>query len=239
MILKRTRKASFKKHLQHISKPDIEKWISDGQKFDDGKNCPYCAQKTTDTTLIKAYRTHFNKAYEDLKQQVSLLDRGIQIRASDSVIDVFDIGFSKALATIAIWTPEIITPPCTFESSKTKKIIGDLREILLELAATKISKPLESIGSDTEKSKVHELWNEVIDLMQQANQKIQNSTQLIEKYRTSLASENATLMGQQITALQLGTVRHSPAVIALLTSLATAKQTATVQKLKRRLPEHS
>ncbi|MCF5545393.1 AAA family ATPase [Pseudomonas salomonii] len=224
----------IQKHLQHISKPDIEKWISDGQKFDDGKNCPYCAQKTSDITLIKAYRTHFNKAYEELKQQVALLDRGIQIRASDSVIDTFDIGFSKALTTIATWTPEIITPPCTFESLKSKKIIGELRGILLELAATKISKPLESIGSNTEKSKVHELWNEILDLMQQANQKIQNSTQQIEKYRTSLASENATLMGQQIIALQLGTVRHSTAVIALLTSLATAKQSATVAEAKKK-----
>lgn len=221
-------------HLQHISKPDIEKWISEGQKFDDGKNCPYCAQNTSETSLIKAYRTHFNKSYEELKQQVSVLERGIQIRASDSVIDTFNVGFSKAIAAIALWTSEIIAPPCTFESAKAKKIIGELRDLLLKLASSKINKPLESIGDNTEKSNAQKLWREILELMEQTNQQIQTSKLLIEKYRTGLASENATLMGQQVIALQLGVVRHSTAVTTLFASLAAAKQNSTVAETKKK-----
>lgn len=224
----------IQKHLQHISKPDIEKWISEGQKFDDSKNCPYCAQSTSETDLIKAYRTHFNKSYEELKQQVSVLERGIQIRASDSVIDAFDVGFSKATAAIAQWISEVNTPSCSFESAKAKELIGALRDLLLNLASSKISKPLEVIGNSTEKSQAQELWCKIIQLMTQANQQIQDSKLLIEKYRTGLASENATLMSQQVIALQLGAVRHSKAVTALFTSLAGAKQNATEAETKKK-----
>lgn len=224
----------IQKHLQEISKPDIEKWISEGQKFDNGKNCPYCAQNTSDRSLIKAYKTHFNKSYEQLKQQISVLERGIQTRVSDSVIDTFDIGLSKATANIAIWASEVNTPQCTFESAKAKKIIGELRELLLRLASSKIRKPLESIGGNAEKSKAQELWRETLALMAQANEQVLNCKSLIEKYRTGLSSENAALMSQQIVALQLGTVRHSTTVKKLLESLVSAKQNSTKAETKKK-----
>ena len=65
------------KHFSNAAHNGVEKWISDGQRFDNGEQCPYCAQDTSALALIRAYRTHFNDEYEELKKKVSLLDRGL------------------------------------------------------------------------------------------------------------------------------------------------------------------
>lgn len=52
----------------------------------------YCEQDTTGVELARAYRTHFNKEYEALKSDMSVLERGVLAPTSDAVVDKLGLG---------------------------------------------------------------------------------------------------------------------------------------------------
>ena len=69
-------------HFKQRGYENIEKWVSDGLHFDNGSTCPYCSQDTSNVSLVRAYRTHFNEKYEELKTKVAVLERGVLARTS-------------------------------------------------------------------------------------------------------------------------------------------------------------
>jgi len=214
---------------QHFRKPgyeNIEKWVSDGLRFDDGLTCPYCSQEVGGVSLIKAYRTHFSDKYEELKSKVSVLERGVLARASDSVIDVIDVAVTKSNAAILAWSADHKFSQVTFDSNKAKEGISKLRNYLLELVSAKLNKPLEPIGGDTEKLFAKTQWLHVLCHIQHTNSQVRDARKLIEDYRASLQHENIGAMTQSIINLELAVSRGKAQVADLITSLTAAKQKA-------------
>ncbi len=52
---------------------NAERWLSEGQQFVTDSTCPFCAQDVSGNDLIQAYKTHFNEAYNDLKDAIAEL----------------------------------------------------------------------------------------------------------------------------------------------------------------------
>ncbi|WP_282370376.1 AAA family ATPase [Pseudomonas sp. PS02290] len=214
---------------QHFKKPgydNIEKWVSDGLRFDDGSTCPYCSQSTDGVSLIKAYRTHFNKKYEELKSKVSVLERGVLARTSDSVIDTLDVALATSNAALVAWSVDHELPQVTFDRNKAKEDITTLRTYLLSLVGTKLNKPLEPIGDDAEKLFAKTQWQNVLSHIQNTNSQVRDARKAIENYRASLQSENIGMMNQSIINLELAVSRGKAEVTDLITSLAAARQKA-------------
>lgn len=214
---------------QHFKKPGyetIEKWVSDGLRFDDGSTCPYCSQDTDRVSLIKAYRTHFNKKYEELKSKVSVLERGVLARTSDSVIDTLDVAVAKSNAAITAWSVDHELPQVTFDRDKAKEDISTLRSYLILLVSAKLNKPLEPFGDDTEKHLAKSKWLNVLSHIQHTNSQVRNARKVIEEYRAGLQSENIGMMHQSIINLELAVSRGKVQVTDLITSLKAAKQKA-------------
>ena len=51
--------------------PGIEAWVRGGQAYAKGNDCPFCGQAIGGLSLIKAYQSYFNAAYEGLKADVA------------------------------------------------------------------------------------------------------------------------------------------------------------------------
>lgn len=120
-------------HIAHMRNPSLERWISEGQEFDNGSVCPYCTQPTTNVELVRAYRTHFNKEYEQLKSNVSMLERGVQTRTAEAVIDKLAMATANAFASIALWAGEVQIDSPNFDIDQAKIEIGAVRVSLLSL----------------------------------------------------------------------------------------------------------
>lgn len=120
-------------HIAHMRNPSLERWISEGQEFDNGSVCPYCTQPTTNVELVLAYRTHFNKEYEQLKSNVSMLERGVQTRTAEAVIDKLAMATANAFASIALWAGEVQINSPNFDIDQAKIEIGAVRVSLLSL----------------------------------------------------------------------------------------------------------
>lgn len=61
---------TVRSHISKYSNGGLENWLSQGQAFNHENGCPYCGQALKSDNLIKAYKTHFNQAYKDLKSVV-------------------------------------------------------------------------------------------------------------------------------------------------------------------------
>lgn len=214
-------------HIKKISNPSIERWISDGQEFDNGSSCPYCDQETDGVLLVRAYKTHFNEAYNELKNKVSVLERGVTARTSDLVIDKIEALIVKANATISAWANDLATEPLNFQIGQAKEDISKLRENLLNLVALKLNRPLDHVGSEQEKADAHRQWLGILQHLKATNAQICTARLQIENYRKGLQTENIGAMNQELVKLQLSIVRGKQEVLDLLSSLVSAKQKAS------------
>lgn len=211
-------------HIAHQNNPSIERWISEGQAFDDGSTCPYCSQPTSGVELVRAYQTHFNKEYEQLKSNISLLERGVQTRTADAVIEKIATGVANASAAIALWETEVKIDNPAFPTEHAKLGIQALREELTELVQLKLNSPLEPIGSVDEKLSAHRQWDAILEHIRKTNSQILQARTSIIEFRRALTSENLDVMKQEILKLELSISRGKPNVAELLTTLASAKK---------------
>ncbi|WP_163004387.1 AAA family ATPase [Pseudomonas viridiflava] len=221
-------------HITYMRNPSIERWISEGQEFDNGLACPYCTQPTSGVELVRAYRTHFNKEYEKLKSSVSMLERGVQTRTAEAVIDKLTIAAANACASIALWEENVKIDSPNFPIDQAKIDIGMLRDGLLRLVQAKLNRPLEPIGSDDEKASAQLQWNKVLKHIRETNTQIQRARLLIDNFRGGLNKENTVAINQEIMTLQLRVTRGKKEVTDLLALLVDAKKRSQEAESKKK-----
>jgi wobble nucleotide-excising tRNase len=206
-------------HIAKLGSPAAEAWLSQGGGFDDGQICPYCAQPTQGIDLIRAYRTHFNAAYSELKTKVGQLDNVVVTSTSPTTVGTFAQGVSTANATAAAWEDHTAITPTNFDVALAAGSLQELKTLLLRLVTQKQTNPTSAVGSDQDLADAEKLWGELTQLMQNANQAIGVTRTTIEAFRLKLATENAQQLQHQIQQLQLSKGRHTPVVKALFARL--------------------
>lgn len=221
-------------HVAHVNKIGTEAWLSAGQNFDNGTTCPYCAQDTSGIALVRAYRTHFNAAYAELKKQVAVLERGIEARLGADIVESFASYVATAAAMASAWVTEVKTAPIVFDKAIASARLTELREFLLQLAAQKQANPTASIANAADKGKAENLWREVVAGMSESNQQIATAKSVVEQFRNNLAKENAAQLQGQILRLQASKRRLEPIVIEMFTKLTSAKLEATDADKKKK-----
>jgi len=214
-------------HIAKLGSPAAEAWLSQGRGFDDGKACPYCAQPTEGIDLIRAYRTHFNAAYSELKVKVGQLGKTVTALTSPAVVSTFAQGVSTANATAAAWEDHVVIAPTTFDDALAAGKLQELQDLLLRLVTLKQTNLIGAVGSDQARADANKLWGELTQLMQNANQAIGVTRAAIETYRQKLATENVQQLQFQIQQLQFSKRRHTPAVKTLVDQLVAARVEAS------------
>ncbi len=215
--------AIVRAHIGKLASPTAESWLSQGRGFDDGHSCPYCAQPTEGVDLIRAYQTHFNAAYSELKAKVGKLDRTVATSLSATVVYAFASGVSTANATTASWEDHLAITPVSFDATLASGKLQALETLLLKLATQKQTNPILGVGSDVDRAAAKSLWAELTQMMQAANQVIGGTRTAIESFRQKLATESIQQLQLQIQQLQFSMRRHTPAVKALVARLTAAQ----------------
>ena len=223
-----------KKHLEKLNSKAAEGWLSQGLQFGDGKTCPYCDQATTDNDLIKAYQTHFNAAYAELKIKVTALQALIAAGTAKTIVDSMEQAIATASAQAAAWAEQVPTDPLVFDPLPSAKALQELREFLLDLARKKQASPAESTGSPADLAKAEQLWIDVLAPLKATNVAIKAAADLISIYKGKLATANTALLQQQVAGIQAAKRRHQQTVVDLLAKLATARNAAeAAEKIKK------
>jgi len=220
----------------HIERMGMQRgigWLNQGLTFEHGDVCPYCGQSTKDLDLIKAYRTHFNAAYADLRARVARLDDEILGATNDHVVTSFAERVETTLAIASAWSDHATVPQIRFESVAALEKLRELRTILLKLVEEKRSSLTSACGDEADEQRVGALWADILDMMQETNFSINNAIGEIEKFRESLIEEDPLDLMRKEARLRLATRRYSPTVVSLLADLVVASAAqATAESAK-------
>jgi len=122
-----------------------ETWLSQGLGFVVNDKCPFCGQGINGVELIVAYRSHFNAAYKELKQEVARLTQHVTSSIGESSLNAAQQKLYSNLTLVEFWKQfvEISLPDFTFESVLTK--YATLRQLALTLAQKKQQSPTEAV----------------------------------------------------------------------------------------------
>jgi len=226
---------TVKQHIAKLGGKGAESWLSQGQQFVSGSSCPFCDQDISMNDLVRAYQTHFNVAYEDLKNKIAALQNTVVTGTTDSIIDRFSSEVGVAVAQASAWAEHVPTLAISFDASVAKTNLGVFRDFVADLTRRKQSAPGESVGSAEDKAKATSLWEQVLSPVRTANAEIKIAEELTSRYKAQLSSDNVVQLQQQIQRLQATKRRHDPTVVALLTHIRTARASAELAEKTKKL----
>ena len=223
-----------KKHLGKLANVAAEGWLSQGLQFGDGKTCPYCDQAISGIDLIKAYQTHFNASYADLKAKVTALQAKITAGTAKAIIDTMAQAIAASAAQASAWFEHVPTAPIVFDSEPALQSLQKLDDLISELVCQKQGSPAEAVGSPDDLAKAKKLWEAVIAPLKEANVAIKAAGDLIGAYKGKLATTNTYALQQQVQQIHAAKQRHQQSVVDLITELVEARKAAqAAEKVKK------
>jgi wobble nucleotide-excising tRNase len=224
-----------KQHIAKLGGEGAENWLSQGRQFENDSTCPFCDQGISSNDLVKAYQTHFNAAYTDLKSKVATLQTKMEVAAATSIVDSFAKSVKVVAAQAESWSDHVPTQPVVFDVSAAESALITFRDFVTDLVHRKKAAPPEPVGSPEDKAKAIRLWDQFLAHIRTANSTIQAATGLISGYKAKLSTDNTTLLQQQMKQLEATKRRYDPVVVDLFTQLATARTEAEIaEKTKKR-----
>lgn len=220
--------ATVRAHVASLRGNGVEAWLSQGQAYDDEKTCPYCAQPTEGIDLIKAYRTHFNKAYIELKNKVQQLNNQTAVACRDSLVTQFSQKLETANSTIGAWEDQVKTNKASFDEAKALNKLAEIRKLLSTLVERKQANLTLTIGSEEDQRKVSDIWAEITAMMEATNVQIGDAQAAIEEFRKKLKAEDIPTITASQQQVRLNKTRHSDPVLELFEKLKAAKAASKV-----------
>lgn len=223
-----------KQHIAKLGGKGAESWLSQGRQFGNGNACPFCDQDISSNDLVRAYQTHFNAAYADLKTKVAALQGTVTTGAAVNVIDAFTQSVGVAFAQATAWAEHVTTQAISFDADAAHVALALFREFVTNLARRKSAAPAEPLGTAEEKAKAVALWGQVLIPVRSANAAIKVAEELISGYKSKLSNDSIPQLQQQILQLQATKARYDPKVVELVKHLTAARKTvAAADKVKK------
>jgi len=122
-----------------------ENWLSQGFSFVTEDKCPFCGQDISGTELISAYRSHFNAAYKELKEQTTGLTQILDAAIGESAITSELKTYSDNLVLLEFWKQFIEITLLLLDSEDIRQKYASLRDLASVLLQKKQQSPIEPI----------------------------------------------------------------------------------------------
>ena len=172
-----------------------EMWLSQGLGFVADDRCPFCGQGINGIELIGVYRSHFNVAYKELKQEVAQLTQRVTNSIGENSLNDTQQTLSNNLTLVEFWKQfaEVALPDFSFESIHKK--YTTLRDLASALAQKKQQSPTEAV---TPVADFQAARDAVTALHQQS----------VQSYNTAIDTCNSLINAQKSTAPQAADINE-------------------------------
>lgn len=221
---------AVKQHIAKLGGKGAESWLSQGRQFHNGVTCPFCDQDISNNDLVRAYQTHFNVAYGEMKAKVAALQSAVTVATAVNVVDAVGQAVGVAAAHAAGWTEHVATKPISFELDAARAALTAFREFVTDLTRRKAAEPAEPFGGAEEKSTAAALWEQVLIPVRSANAGIKAAEGLIGGYKAKLSGDSVQVLQQQVQQLQATKRRYDPKVVKLLSEIVDARKTVDISE---------
>jgi len=169
-----------------------ETWLSEGLGYITNEQCPFCGEGITANSLIAAYRSHFNAAYEELKEEVSQLNHQVDDAIGNSALNGVRQSLSGNLVLAEFWKQFAAIELPDIKIDEIQEKYSTLHDLALGLARKKQQTPTETISPD--------------NVFQTALDEVEALRQVVETYNNSIDSCNASIKIQKTVTMQGDTV---------------------------------
>ncbi len=213
--IEKTAETTVKAHLAKHHYHGFENWISQGQKFHDSLECPFCGQSIIGLELIAAYQSYFNKSYQDLKDEVEKLETKIKSLLADSLIDSAVAVATSNAARIEAWNDQLDVVPPLFDEGAMRTTLVDVRNMLIPLAQRKHATPLESVGTQEDIDAVKRHITAINHKLTEYNSGVNAILLRIDEFKNGLATENTKILKNQITIFRASIKKQKPEVVTI------------------------
>lgn len=215
--------ASVKEHIQQHLDADGEGWLESGTRYATGENCPFCGQNLLSSHMIGLYRSYFNEAYRQLKQDVSTLpDLITTALRGNSIADM-----ARTMATnaelMAFWSQFMDLPLPEVPTEELQGVLVNSANALDVSIATKQQAPLDAIPMPDQ-------WQVFQDQMETGRQAVDTYNQRVEEINVAITElkqpqrpDNINATRANLQGLKQVKKRHEPEVAAACTALLKEK----------------
>jgi wobble nucleotide-excising tRNase len=213
-----------KTHLSRHDSREFEDWVSRGQQYLGGPTCPFCGQAIDGIALIESYRSYFNKAYTNLKYQLTELQTQIPAGLSESRAAAAVSAAAINAARIDAWKDQFYLTVPPLDGAAISSALMQVREKLLVLVSTKQRAPLEVIGDQAAIQEECATAIAGINLAIAAyNEAIRIVAAQIVEYKSNLTVENSATLESEIRNLESAQRRHRPDITATVAEYQAAE----------------
>jgi wobble nucleotide-excising tRNase len=212
--VERHAEAVVKAHLTKHGVHGFEDWACRGQSYLTGDECPFCGQSIAGLDLIRAYRSHFNNAYNDLKRDVDSLDEQVAAALADSKADRLRAATETNTARVEAWRDRLDVTSPAFAADGLLAALKQARESLQRLIAAKRLAPLEVIGTQVEQDTVARVVDSINQIIAAYNIDVAAVTTKITEFKQKLAAESIVALQSELQKLEAEQKRQQPAAIA-------------------------
>lgn len=215
--------AVVKAHLAKQNSEDFEDWVSRGQQYSSGTDCPFCGQALAGLELIGTYRSYFSKAYADLKRQVAGLESLITIGLADSKIEAAVSAAATNSARVEAWKDQVDVTVPVLEGEPLSAALKQVRDELLALVAAKQRAPLEAAGIQTDADKGTATVAGINHVIAAYNALLKLVATQIADFKKKLAAENTATLSNEIRKLEATQRRVLPSLAAAVADYQAAE----------------
>jgi wobble nucleotide-excising tRNase len=173
-----------------------ESWLSQGLGYVRNDQCPFCGQVILANNLIEAYRSHFNAAYKNLKQEVAQLSQRITNTIGDSSLITIQQALSGNLTLAEFWKQFAEVSLAEFSFDEVQAKYATLRKFALALAHKKQENPTEAVTTD-------ETFTNALSAVHALRQSVDVYNTAVDACNTRINEQKTSVQqGGDITALR-------------------------------------
>jgi len=197
--IEKTAEAMVNAHIAKYGDVGLEDWISQGQVFLGTPDCPFCGQSVRSLELVDAYRSHFNTAYQGLKEEVAALETKITSSLADTLADLAVSTATTNAARIEAWKDQLEIDSPILDKDAVIEALTGARNALILLAKQKLGAPLDSVGTDADVKVAEQYIATANQLISDYNDAVAVIASKVEDFKKGLATED---IGSLLTELQ-------------------------------------
>lgn len=206
-----------KQHISQFMDNKGEIWISQGMPYIKNEQCPFCGQDISKVDLITAYRSYFNQAYTDFKQEIADMSKVLdEIWTQDVILKLnSNIESNKSLGEFWKEYTRSDFPIISFENTKTAWY--EVYRLLVQHVERKAASPLERLTPNDKLNNAIKEYERVCKAIENYNKSVKDVNQKIGKKKEEIGSADLTLVQDNLQKLQNTKKRFSEEVAPLCT----------------------
>lgn len=219
---------TVRNHLANHTRQGAERWLAEGQRIQQGDECPYCGQGVAGLPLVEAYGVLFGDAYANLQRRATAARADLNRQmGGDAVRAALEV-FSRNERLNEFWRPLVGTDlPAGTLAGDARDAFAEWHAATDELLAAKLAAPFERLELSPRFTAARDRCRALADRLAAYNAAVSAANVAIDTFKARIPAEDVAAARTALENLRIGASRHDARTVAVVGAFQTAETTKT------------